>query len=510
MPRRGVIQLTRDDITRGGLPASSPPTFRRTDEGLEVVGDPTGGKELYVGLVGDGALVAESSGELLDVMRAGGGAPAISAASLSHVLHHSFVPVPQTVYEDVAFLAIGDSVQLTVAGRGVEMNPHHDMPWLRHRSAQDQAPDTQRLRKLLARSVERKIDAISGGGFLMLSSGKDSVAVALAVADVGRDDIPGVTFRSSAEDDTPDIAGEMCRRLGLRHVIVDHRGASSAHRNMLVDFFTHAPFPSGDLALIPYIWCVAEMQPRGGFVLDGDGGDIYMGFLPSPKDRLKHRLRVRNDLVRRLLTRFVPIDSPLNYALRSRLETLFSLRTLRYRDTSRFYPQAVDTHRYWWDRSRRLRDHDLIDLKAERARHHGAARSMLKMRLAVDWGGAEAVMPYCDRELAQYCFGLPEGDKFDLAHGTNKVLLRRMLEEAVGYDAAAVGKHPFLFDGARFLAENRTFVHDEITGCAWWNDRAGHVAAGWLDDLERRPFLYHPLLVLFQVSAWLNHSRYVR
>jgi hypothetical protein len=67
----------------------------------------------------------------------------------------------------------------------------------------------------------------------------------------------------------------------------------------------------------------------------------------------------------------------------------------------------------------------------------------------------------------------------------------------------------FPFDGARFLAENRDFVLGEIATCALWNSTVGPAAAAWLDQLGRRPFLYHALLVMFQVSAWHNHSRFV-
>ena len=132
--------------------------------------------------------------------------------------------------------------------------------------------------------------------------------------------------------------------------------------------------------------------------------------------------------------------------------------------------------------------------------------SLKKHALAANAIGHEAMMPWCDYEVADYYFNLPEADRYDRKRGINKVLLRRMLEQYLDYDADKVGKHYFTFDGALFVAENRAFIRDEIDSCELW-DRSGlELVHQWIDAIESRPFLHHSILTLFMVSGWHNHS----
>ena len=134
----------------------------------------------------------------------------------------------------------------------------------------------------------------------------------------------------------------------------------------------------------------------------------------------------------------------------------------------------------------------------------------LKAYVAAQAFGMEASLPYCDPDLVDYAFDLPVADRFDPDTGVTKILVRRMLLESIGYDAEAVGKHYFGFAGDRFLIEHRTFVLSEIAQCSLWSPEVVSLAGSWLDQLERRPLLYHSLLILFQLSGWHNHSRYIR
>ena len=142
-------------------------------------------------------------------------------------------------------------------------------------------------------------------------------------------------------------------------------------------------------------------------------------------------------------------------------------------------------------------------------RHVDQAAIILKVRLAAESRGLNVVLPFCDRDVIDYCFNLPERDRFDRSSGTNKLLLRTMLKRYLDYDAETIGKRWFAFDGARFLLDHRDFVLDEITGCGLWNARISELAEKWMRRLEHRHFMYHALLPLFMLSGWHNHSRFI-
>jgi hypothetical protein len=225
----------------------------------------------------------------------------------------------------------------------------------------------------------------------------------------------------------------------------------------------------------------------------------------------KLRLRVRGRRLAQLVARMSPTDSPLNYLARSRAAAPLPLRLLRDHEIAAIYPNAVPIHRQWHDMSAELADLDDWDLMGSTGERWGEPTAVMrKGRLAAGTFGLECLFPYGDEDLIDYCFNLPEQHRFDRKRRKNKLLLRRMLAEQVGYDPAQVGSNPFRFDGARFFTENTDFVLDEIRGCRLWSPAAGAMAERAIARLPRRPTAYHALQVLFQVSGWFNHSRHLR
>jgi hypothetical protein len=283
----------------------------------------------------------------------------------------------------------------------------------------------------------------------------------------------------------------------------------TAVRNAMLRFFEEAPQPSADLTTIPYAYLTQEHMSPGGGVMDGSGNDTYMGFLGRWKSRLKASLRVRpkglSDTVRRQL----PLDSGLNYFTRTRVAALLPLRMFRPHDVAAFYPDAVDTEEFW-QREGDKDTGDLVDfLSATVVRHDDPSRISPKIHLSARVAGLEPVMPWCDDAVADYYFNLPEEDRFDRASRLNKVLLRRVLAEALDYDEKVVGSHYFAFEPARFIDANRDFVRDEILSCSLWGPSMESMLDEWLDALPRRPLHGHALHGLLMVSGWHNHSRHL-
>ena len=116
--------------------------------------------------------------------------------------------------------------------------------------------------------------------------------------------------------------------------------------------------------------------------------------------------------------------------------------------------------------------------------------------------------PFIDRDLIDYYFNLPEHERFDRAGWTNKLLLRRMLEKYLDYDAAAIGKRYFQFNGSLFVTRYRQFIVEEVMGCRLWNEKIGDLLQGWLSSADSHPYIWQSVVGLLQISAWHNHSRF--
>jgi hypothetical protein len=207
----------------------------------------------------------------------------------------------------------------------------------------------------------------------------------------------------------------------------------------------------------------------------------------------------------------VPHYNKLSYLLRNRAEIGFGGRFFRHTDTRRFFRGSVDTSSRWRVDCERYRHLNAVDFRAVlRGRHYEQGAVMGKVRAAARHFGARPVHPFIDPALIDYYFNLPERDRFDRKRRLNKVLVRRMLAEHLDYDASAIGKRYFQFDGALFVTRHRKMIEAEIAGCRLWDGRLHGLLDGWLSKVDSQPYLWQSVVCLLQISAWYNHSRFAR
>lgn len=475
-----------------------------------VVGDVSGQNETYVRQLPDRVIVASQLDELLPLLRSAGHAAEIAPAGVSHILHDGLVPLPSTVFAGMYRLSVGDRAEVRLTGAALEIRTECDYPWLPSLSREDEEPDVDRLHALTVASVERRLANVPGDGVLMMSSGKDSVAVAIALAELGKHPTC-ITFKAGEDDFEHIVAAEFCRQLGLEHKTVEMPTDRAVTEASLIRFFESSPVPTADHAAVAYVLSLATSGVTEGACIDGGGNDPYMGYVMTADLKKKLRYRIRGRRLAGGLKHLLPVDSPVNYLARSSAAALLPGRNPRRRETSRFYPEAVSTDDFWYRESRLNSEESLAGaLTMSRLRHTEASRSHLKSRLAAAAFGLELVLPFSDSAIADYYFHLPEEARFDKASGTNKVLLRQLLAERIDYDPALVGDSYFRFDGARFMDTHSEFVRNEIQSCALWSDSVGDMVDSWFDNIERRPLLWHALFPVFMVSGWHNHSRFVR
>jgi hypothetical protein len=236
-----------------------------------------------------------------------------------------------------------------------------------------------------------------------------------------------------------------------------------------------------------------------------------MGWIGLGTDKVKGALRVRNRSASTAIRRRLPLDSPLNYFTRSSLGVTLPQRLLRPHELEGLLGvDAAELDNRWYELSDYDDGEDILAWNAAvPVRLDEAGRTTPKVKLVARAAGMAPLMPFLDAAVSDYYFNLPEPYRYDRSSGTNKVLLRRMLAEAVGYDSAAVGAKWFAFDGQRFLLDHADWVRDEVLGCDLWDRTIEPMFARWMQALPKRPLLFHSLHALFIVSGWYNHSRHL-
>jgi asparagine synthase (glutamine-hydrolysing) len=491
------------DVPKGleGLVASAP-------DGIGLRGDDTGRRILYVSVRPDEALIGLDLSEILDALALRGASPSISRESLSFFLHDGQVPYPRTLYEDVFALTVGDRGRLAASGDGLDATFSVEFPYFAASSSQSEDPDPARLLSLLTLATVDLLDGVEDA-FLLLSAGKDSTALALALAESGRRDVVCLTYAGEGDDEHL-FAAEVCRRLGLTHRVYSMDSPDVDVARALMQFFTESPLPAGDLAQVPVVLAMAAACGRAGTVLEGTGNDLTFGYVPRRKDRRAARLTLGRFRPAVVLRGLVPPGSQLNYLLRDPVEINWPGLRVRYRETSKLLGATYDTTAHWRDVRRRLGAVDPVDARGLlRGRHFEIGCQKEKVDLAARAFGCSAVHPYQDPRVIDYYFNLPESSRYDARRLVNKVLLRELLKSRLGYDERAVGKRGFTFDGSAFVRRHRELIRDEVLACTLFDTAAAERILKAVNVLDRGPFVWHHIVALFQLAAWHNHSRFV-
>ncbi len=503
-----LVDLSRDhlpsDVASGALPAWVTSDAHR----YVIAGDDSLARETYLAVTADRVLVGTDLPEVVGALRQNSEV-SVSHEGVSQILGSGFAPLPITILDGVYRIGAGDKARFAIDEGAPIVEFENDYPWLLAKSRQDVVPDTDRLHELIVASLQRHLDKWGRQGLLMLSSGKDSMALAVALADIGYD-VPCVTYRAGTNDTEHEHAAAFCRKLGLAHETIDMPRDPVRIRRYLTSFFEGAVVPSADHATIPYVATVAESGVRRGALIDGGGNDGYMGYFASRRRRKKTAFRIRGKRLQTIVARSTRIDSRLNYLARTRSAAAWPGRNMRFHEIQPVYAAAIDPAERWRQEDRRFAGWSDVDrAAANMLRQIEGARTPDKARLVAHTHGMQAVMPFCDPDLAEYAFHLPVDQRYVERIRADKVPLRQLLEERIDYDPRIVGDGFFAFEGASFFADNADFVREEVFSCALWEPAVRPMVDAWLAVLDQRPYLFHALLSLFMVSGWHNHSLYL-
>jgi asparagine synthase (glutamine-hydrolysing) len=465
-------------------------------------GSPTCARLRYLSVVRGQLVSASDIREILQARYAAGVPIEVDHAAISHLLHDGFVPQPRTVYRDIYVISVDLSARQSDGGIAFR----RDYPYENRKSSCSGLPSTGTLLAHLAESVQRSCED-SRGGMLLLSSGLDSTSVAVAMREAGRRDIVCVTYGDSDDAGEVEHARAVCAKLGLRHQAHIFESHSAKVTEDLRDYAAGAVEPCADPALTAVVSAVTRFANSGGVVLDGSGSDYFFWRPPKPLDLFKTRLGLGKIRILRRLRDIIPMHVRRERILATPLELLLlNGAWLRFSDSSRFYPEAVNTHDYWLQESLAASPYEREEMQhCLKMVYMGPAAFMMKTRNAAMAVGAAPRFPWTDSAVADYCFSLPEAARFDRRRRRSKTIVRQMLKEMLGYDSDQIGKHHFHFGKHRFLEHHLAFCREEIMSCSLWSRKIEKTFQKLADMLAVGRPSENALISLLMVSLWHNH-----
>src|SRR5690606_19906941 len=98
------------------------------------------------------------------------------------------------------------------------------------------------------------------------------------------------------------------------------------------------------------------------------------------------------------------------------------------------FGKSFDVNKYFSKIPKSMEALEFIDFRAfSRGSFHDHQCMMGKTNATARYLGCEVVFPWVEEELSSYCFNLPLTSKFDFEKLINKILLRNLLSNTIGW-----------------------------------------------------------------------------
>ena len=501
--------LSCEQIAAGHVPEAFSGQIEAVSGGLTMTGNPTGASDLFLHASPVGLAIATTAREIVEHLRRHDLPVALERESICYLLQVGFVVYPRTIFAGVFLLGIGDVAHVTVSGGEPRLRFEVDFPYSQDKSSQQGEADLDVFRDRMAQALVRATEG-AASPVLLMSSGKDSTAAAMAAAGAGLRDLQCLTFVAGVDSDEHLDARRFCDQLGLKHEAVPLPTDPDRSAAQLLELYRAQHMPCADYSQLAYHACLVEAGVRDGRVLDGAGNDVYMGHIPSKRDMTIIRYSLGRNALSDLVRPLVDHASRANFFLQTRTETMFPGYGFRHRESRRFFESSMDTTPFWKRADAAYAHRDIFDLRAAmRGRHYDQGAMVLKAKGSVQARASTLRQPFTDPDVVDFYFQLPRPDRFDGDALVNKITLRKLLRREIGYDDAAIGKRIFAFDAKGFLQRNRTFVREQIFECPLWTAAVRPLVDDWYGRLDTRPRFAQALLAMLGISGWLNHAEIV-
>lgn len=436
----------------------------------------------------------------------------VSSEGVSFFLQSGVVPPPMTIYENIYILGIGDSAQVKEKNGQILLEFHHAYPFFNsYRCGEDKMrPDDNFILEMLANAMLNRIDT-SRPTFLFHSAGKDSNALALALAEAGlQEKVTLITQKAKGEKDESFISGKIAEKLGFRHVILyEPIVITSKHRMAINDYFEKASFPCSDHVSLAYpLYGVQLPELYGANIIDGMGNDVYIGHVPGRAEYSKQKLSPVTSRFRFVSDRFRS-DSIFNPLGNTKSE-FCGLSGFRFKDLKQIYPQGQNVHSHWRNESEKRKGWDYFDLRGDiRGCFIDTEIHTRKVRNACEMWESRLILPWANQRVAEYFSKLSEKHLVDRSKFKNKIFLREMLKKRIGLDSDVLGKKGYHFDFFDVIINrNRREILDSILNSPLFGKKSlNHIDVLFknidhCDSLGIVSFRRKLILRLFVLASW--------
>lgn len=355
---------------------------------------------------------------------------------------------------------------------------------------------------------------------LMLSGGKDSSSLLLALHDLGMvDNIVCATYVSGIKEDESSDALSLCEKLGYKHLTVK----SNIQDEFLIykKCVSSSPSLCADFALPAYLYTIEKAKATFDFdiVIDGMGNDIYMGHIP-PKVETRLQTYSLTNFTKKLWGRhnFITGNKELSYLLQSLemlpVERSFSGSRLSFKNITK---AGFDTElvKGYIENLQSLVDGE--NIYNARAFARGAFYDDLccceKARVATSFNDIEVVFPFIDSEFSDYYMSLDLDERFDFSIRKNKVSLRKYLSDK--FDSINLAENQYVSQKGSFRFDFENFIRSNISSIAedidtFDSQQSSINLSSVFNELKKSLNDYtacSQIFLIYSVAVWVNGKR---
>jgi len=371
----------------------------------------------------------------------------VNAIALATLLYSGMVLPPDTIFRD--FFAVGAGGTLSVEDSAVSYHEVEDLF--------EEGCDSEGMLDpivWLTEAMDRS-DVDFSQCKLLLSEGKDSIGIAIALAELGIK-VDCVTFANS--DSNVELVVEIAKNLGHRLEIVRYNNYTIPEGAL--ERLSAVFEPTVDQAFLSYLLLPTDLF-QGCTIIDGMGNDLYMGHLPSKqqllatkvchvaswltpqwfRDSLKGKLFRNSERCGIPFRTFTECQGLYNGFDRNEIQKLISEpRSLAH----------IDTHwkRIGFEKARAL----------SRGRYLDTYSFCGKSIALAEMASAKVYFPWAEEKIAERFSRLPPNKKFDWPT-LNKLPLREAINQRFDYRQPKVG---FRAPVQEIIACNREMLESAV------------------------------------------------
>ena len=441
----------------------------------------------------------------------------VSNEGISFLLQSGVVPPPNTGYQNIYILGIGDTAKVATVNGKIKVTFKHEFPFMNTNrlQADEIKPNTDLILQMVAEATINRIDK-SKPSFLFHSAGKDSNTIALALAEAGwQDKVTLITHKSKGMADESKISEKIAKQLGFKHQILHEVDQLQAyHKQAIKEYFIKTPFPCTDNVSLAYPLYVEQLpELKGSNIIDGGGNDCYMIIPPTQRElRTISLSRLISQLS--FMRKFVNSESIFNPLLRTPAEW-FGMAGLSSKDANKIFSNNQSVYPHWSKESNSRKEWDTFYFKTDILSTITAPEVHIrKARNFADSIGSNLILPFANQKLAEYFNKLPETYLFNRKQLKNKIILREILKNRIGLDSDKLGKMGWVYSTQSIILHNWNEILIEIQACKLWchadllkilnRMRNRMNGKGWGSIASGR-YIYR----IYLISSWYNYNKYL-